>query len=401
MSLLSFISNRYLYLFPVLMMYTSSTAQSSSKNYVQTMTYLDSGGTTFLRLIDYFDELGYVEQNANGTPTSWNYYVTDHLGSTRMVVGSDNSIKETINYYPFGSEMRMEDPALLTGGTSHPFRFTGKELDKVNSLNMYDFGARWYDVAGVPMWTSVDPLSEKYYNVSPYAYCAGDPVNRIDFDGNDWYQNDEFHYYIWFDGDGDRYGFTHIGGKNSLLGEFEPKINNILIDVYESEMGLYSDGRTINITNPNKGAIVPSNFYKMDDFLDEFVFGYGPEISILKHDHPYIKTLQTDEIVLQAQHQLRSGETDIPEQITGVKRDWGVWDLISTPSMAKQFVGSYSFDSYTSNDGKHLLNIIYDTKNFRSLAYHIWGSNYLNHSRNSSVKPLSTTYQFYIWKSKK
>ena len=27
---------------------------------------------------------GYVELNANGTPTRWNYYVTDHLGSTRM-----------------------------------------------------------------------------------------------------------------------------------------------------------------------------------------------------------------------------------------------------------------------------------------------------------------------------
>ena len=128
---------------------------------------------------------GYVELDANGAPTSWNYYVTDHLGSTRMVVDSNNNIKETINYYPFGSEIQMENPALLNGGTSHPFRFTGKELDRLNSLNMYDFGARWYDVAGVPMWTSIDPLCEKYYNVSPYAYCEGDPVNKIDPDGRD------------------------------------------------------------------------------------------------------------------------------------------------------------------------------------------------------------------------
>ena len=102
------------------------------------------GDTTLLWQFDG----GYVDLNANGTPTSWNYYVTDHLGSTRMIVDSNDSIRETINYYPFGSELRMEAPAQMAGDTSHPFRFTGKELDKLNSLNMYDFGARWYDVAG-------------------------------------------------------------------------------------------------------------------------------------------------------------------------------------------------------------------------------------------------------------
>ena len=126
---------------------------------------------------------GYVDLNANGTPTCWNYYVTDHLGSTRMVVSSNDSIRETINYYPFGSEMRMEAPAQMTGDLQQPYRFTGKELDRQNGLNWYDFGARWYDVAGVPMWTSVDPLCEKYYSISPYAYCVGDPVNKFDPDG--------------------------------------------------------------------------------------------------------------------------------------------------------------------------------------------------------------------------
>ena len=128
---------------------------------------------------------GYVDLDANGTPTSWNYYVTDHLGSTRMIVDSNDSIRETINYYPFGSEMRMELPAQMTSDPSHPFRFTGKELDKQNGLNMYDFGARLFDVAGVPMWTSVDPLAEKYYPFTPYSYCAGDPVNKIDPDGRE------------------------------------------------------------------------------------------------------------------------------------------------------------------------------------------------------------------------
>ena len=149
---------------------------------------------------------GYVDLDANGAPASWNYYVTDHLGSTRMVVDSKNNIKETINHYPFGSEMRMKMPAQLTNTLEHPFRFTGKELDKQNGLNMYDFGARLFDVAGVPMWTSVDPLAEKNYPYSPYNYCAGDPVNRIDPDGKviviEYKASDNNYYSLPFNGSG-------------------------------------------------------------------------------------------------------------------------------------------------------------------------------------------------------
>ncbi len=177
---------------------------------------------------------GYVELNANGSPTSWNYYITDHLGSTRMVVDSNDSIRETISYYPFGSEMRMENPALLTGGISHPFRFTGKELDRLNGLNMYDFGARWYDVAGVPMWTSIDPLCEKYYSLSPYNYCGNNPIRFVDPNGCDWisakYGDELFVYYDsriksqddiikhYYDGeDRDLYDIQYVGSKGTVF----------------------------------------------------------------------------------------------------------------------------------------------------------------------------------------
>ena len=40
-------------------------------------------------------------------------------------------------------------------------------------------------------WWLPDPLAEKYYNISPYAYCANNPINFIDPDGLDWYEYDE------------------------------------------------------------------------------------------------------------------------------------------------------------------------------------------------------------------
>ena len=54
---------------------------------------------------------------------------------------------------------------------------------------LYVFEARYYDpIFG---FTAIDPLCEKYYDVRPYSYCAGDPVNRIDPDGRDWYRYDD------------------------------------------------------------------------------------------------------------------------------------------------------------------------------------------------------------------
>ncbi|MDR1349023.1 MAG: hypothetical protein LBJ63_11480 [Prevotellaceae bacterium] len=32
-------------------------------------------------------------------------------------------------------------------------------------------------------WLSPDPLAEKYYSISPYAFCGNNPINRIDPDG--------------------------------------------------------------------------------------------------------------------------------------------------------------------------------------------------------------------------
>ena len=54
----------------------------------------------------------------------------------------------------------------------------------MHGLNTYDYGARQY-YAFLPTWDRIDPLCEKYYSISPYAYCANNPVNRIDPDGRD------------------------------------------------------------------------------------------------------------------------------------------------------------------------------------------------------------------------
>ena len=53
------------------------------------------------------------------------------------------------------------------------------------------FGARYMDHELMTGWLSVDPMADKYPSISPYAYCAWNPVKLVDPDGNDWYRADD------------------------------------------------------------------------------------------------------------------------------------------------------------------------------------------------------------------
>ena len=63
--------------------------------------------------------------------------------------------------------------------------FTGKELDSETGYGYY--GARYMDYELMTGWLSVDPLADKYPNISPYHYCSWNPVKLVDPNGQeDW-----------------------------------------------------------------------------------------------------------------------------------------------------------------------------------------------------------------------
>ena len=66
--------------------------------------------------------------------------------------------------------------------TTDRYRFGGKELDTRGGLFHYDFGARHYDPM-LPMFNGYDRRAEKYCHLSPFAYCAGNPIRHIDPSG--------------------------------------------------------------------------------------------------------------------------------------------------------------------------------------------------------------------------
>ena len=65
------------------------------------------------------------------------------------------------------------------GSSLQPYKFGGKELDAMYGLNIYDFHART-QTPDLARFTRPDPLAEKTPHLSPYLFCANDPVNNID-----------------------------------------------------------------------------------------------------------------------------------------------------------------------------------------------------------------------------
>lgn len=118
----------------------------------------------------------------NFTENKYYFYIKDHLGNNRIVADAQGAVVQRNDYYPFG----------MPFGGNHeegvqPYKFTGKEFDTMNGMNLYDSHARQQDPTIAGRFTSVDPMAERYYAMSPYVYCMNNPLKYVDPDGMDAY----------------------------------------------------------------------------------------------------------------------------------------------------------------------------------------------------------------------
>ena len=185
-------------------------------------------------------------------PTTYNfsfyYYNQDHLGNNREVVDSAGTVRQITHYYPFGTP--YADPSTILNASLQPYKYNGKELDRMHGLDTYDYGARQYNPV-TARWDRMDPLCEKYYNISPYAYCGGNPVNRIDPDGREiWiYYDDE---------NGEQQSFQYSVGMDCPVSNSsaEAFVNN-LNTMHKNDSGATVIDAIMN--SPTKYGYVQSN----------------------------------------------------------------------------------------------------------------------------------------------
>lgn len=130
---------------------------------------------------------GYIRYN-NMNEHYHFYYIKDHLGNVRETYKIPNAgTKECVQrmqYYPSGLPW-----AENMNSSEQPHKYNSKEFVEMHGLDEYDSEARWYYPA-ICRTTTMDPLAEKYYSISPYAWCKGNLVNNIDPFGMDVWEID-------------------------------------------------------------------------------------------------------------------------------------------------------------------------------------------------------------------
>ncbi|MDR4894418.1 MULTISPECIES: DUF6443 domain-containing protein [unclassified Chryseobacterium] len=114
------------------------------------------------------------------TENRYIYQYRDHLGNARVSFAKNSEgaleITDTNNYYPFGLNHIEGMLSTSNFGGYYSYKYNGKELQETG---MYDYGARMY-MADIGRWGVVDPLAEKYQELSPFRYSFNNPVNFVD-----------------------------------------------------------------------------------------------------------------------------------------------------------------------------------------------------------------------------
>lgn len=205
---------------------------------------------------------GYVSMSNSG----YHFFITDHLGSVRVVANTGGTAEEYNHYYPLGGPI-----AQYSSSTSlQPIKYQGKEWGADKGLQLYDFGARRYDPS-TGKWISQDPLSEKYYAHSPYLFCAANPMRFVDPTGESTYvKRLEDGTYEVVDGvlDDDLNVYVVYSQNNQYIREYSIGTTAFLKSFYNEDSGSWENGSIINLQDSSAQEFMGRIMETKPQFLD-------------------------------------------------------------------------------------------------------------------------------------
>jgi len=168
---------------------TITSASTSSTSYYPYKSYIYNGNGQVMSEYKYnkngtqYLDNGYIYGNGQKVSRfmidtegnyTYEYFHNNYLGSAQAITNSSGTVSWSRDYYPFGSDKDA-------GGTGNDYKFTGKQWDDESDL--YYSWHRYYDPE-IGRFIQVDPMWDKYPSLTPYHYCANNPLVLVDPEGS-------------------------------------------------------------------------------------------------------------------------------------------------------------------------------------------------------------------------
>jgi RHS repeat-associated protein len=205
------------------------------------------------------------------------FELSNHLGNVLATVsdkklGVDINSDDVIDYYnadiitandytPGGSLMPGRKYSQVN--STYRYGFNGKENDNdvKGEGNQQDYGFRIYDPR-LGRFLSVDPISKKYPELTPYQFASNRPIDGIDLDGKEWAQETTV-----------SYDFSTTTLKTVTTNYIKVKVINqsTLVTgpaVVKTKAELYKQAVEQKFTNVQVPLATPENIIRTEVILD-------------------------------------------------------------------------------------------------------------------------------------
>ena len=123
-----------------------------------------------------------VERQNNSDVDDTHYLLTDILGSTDVIVGTDGSIQQSPAFDAWGARINTRDTSPVNDTTKQGY--TGHEQD--DEMGLINMRARIYDPY-IGRFLSADPIVPNAFDLQSlnrYAYVTNNPLKYVDPSGN-------------------------------------------------------------------------------------------------------------------------------------------------------------------------------------------------------------------------
>ena len=296
-----------------------------------------------MKMLRYFY---YPDHASTWLNTSIGISTSTGLSNLWITDGTGQAIQH-LHYLPFGEDWVDQ----RNSSWNTPYTFSGKEKDVETGYGY--FGARYYD-SGLSVWLSVDPLSDKYPTLSPYTYCANNPIMMVDPDGNTftlYSKGQEIQYTLGMPVpenaskdmadmiNGLNYLYNNPQGNSNYVEEISNSDQNVFFECIESGSSTYS-GTMKHLKWNNKEADVFS-----DGGVQSAIIGLAHEI---KHTNESVKGWE-DLISLEDQK-----IKDTPEYSDALSRAYSYSDDPRATQWENDAMGYENFIGGKKVDGKPL-----------------------------------------------